>query len=317
MKRVPWIMAVVAVGAAWCVSRAAADTAAGAPQAAPAQAVIGTAYPGLASGVLTHARLAELPEGVLLKSGEITINEKDLAAVAANAPARVREQLQKNAFFVLENIAAAKLLLALAKHDAAHARRDIAKATDREIVDGYLKDALASVQVSNEEVTAFYEQNKSMFGKAGLEAVKSQLAQYLRQQKQEHAFRALIESLGQKMSIEVSAPWVRTQSVLSRDNPVDKARLSGKPSLVDFGRGGCGPCDMMTPILETLKKKYEGKANVLFVHVGEEEILGRRYGIASIPVQVFFDKDGKEVFRHSGFFPQEEIEKKMAEMGVK
>jgi hypothetical protein len=34
-------------------------------------------------------------------------------------------------------------------------------------------------------------------------------------------------------------------------------------------------------------------------------------------VQVFFDKDGKEFFRHIGFFPQEEVEKKLTEMGVK
>jgi thioredoxin 1 len=45
--------------------------------------------------------------------------------------------------------------------------------------------------------------------------------------------------------------------------------------------------------------------------------LAARYGIQSIPVQIFFDKDGKEVFRHVGVFPQEEIEKKLAEMGVK
>ncbi len=106
------------------------------------------------------------------------------------------------------------------------------------------------------------------------------------------------------------------QAVLARDNPVDKARDSGKPSLVDFGATGCGPCDMMTPILENLKVKYEGKLNVLFVHVRERQILGAKYGIQTIPVQVFFDKDGKEVFRHVGFFPQEEIERKLAEMGV-
>ena len=40
-------------------------------------------------------------------------------------------------------------------------------------------------------------------------------------------------------------------------------------------------------------------------------------GIDSIPVQVFFDSDGKEVFRHVGFYPQEEIEKQMAKLGVK
>jgi len=97
---------------------------------------------------------------------------------------------------------------------------------------------------------------------------------------------------------------------------VDKARDSGKPSLVDFGTTRCGPCDMMTPIPAELKTKYQGKLNVLFVHVREKQILGAEYGIQTIPVQVFFDKDGKEVLRHVGFFPQEEIERKLAEMGA-
>jgi len=74
---------------------------------------------------------------------------------------------------------------------------------------------------------------------------------------------------------------------------------------------------MLAPILETLKKKYEGTANVLFISVVEQQLLAARYGIESIPVQVFFDQSGKETFRHVGFYPQEEIEKKMAEMGVK
>jgi len=63
-------------------------------------------------------------------------------------------------------------------------------------------------------------------------------------------------------------------------------------------------------------KKYEDKANVLFIHVREQQILAYRYGVQSIPTQVFFDKDGKEVFRHNGFFPQEEIEKKLKELGI-
>jgi thioredoxin 1 len=73
---------------------------------------------------------------------------------------------------------------------------------------------------------------------------------------------------------------------------------------------------MLAPILETLKGKYAGKLNVVFVHVGQEQILAARYGIVSIPTQFFYDKDGKEVFRHVGFIPQQDIEKKLAEMGV-
>jgi thioredoxin 1 len=74
---------------------------------------------------------------------------------------------------------------------------------------------------------------------------------------------------------------------------------------------------MMAPILEELKKEYAGKLQVEFIDVNQNPEAGTQYSIKLIPVQVFFDKDGKEVFRHIGFFPQAEIEKKLAEMGVK
>ncbi len=86
--------------------------------------------------------------------------------------------------------------------------------------------------------------------------------------------------------------------------------------MVEFGATGCVPCDMMTPILADLRKKFPGKLNVLFVHVGQEQILGARFGIQSIPVQVFFDQNGREFFRHTGFFPQAEVEKKLAQLGL-
>jgi len=54
-------------------------------------------------------------------------------------------------------------------------------------------------------------------------------------------------------------------------------------------------------------------ANVLFVSVREEQILAGRYGIQSIPVQILFDKGGKEVWRHAGFIPQAELEKTIAD----
>jgi len=55
---------------------------------------------------------------------------------------------------------------------------------------------------------------------------------------------------------------------------------------------------------------------VVFIHVGEEQILAARYGISAIPVQVFFDAKGKEIFRHVGFFPEKEVTEQLARMGV-
>jgi thioredoxin 1 len=74
---------------------------------------------------------------------------------------------------------------------------------------------------------------------------------------------------------------------------------------------------MMQPVLDNLRKKYQDRLNIVFVHVGQEQILGARYGITSIPVQAFFERSGKEFFRHTGFFAQAEVEKKLVEIGVR
>lgn len=282
----------------------------------PKPPTVGETHIGLATDGLTYAKLSELPKGVLLKSGDLVVTEKEVADEIANAPGNVQEELKKQAFFILERMAVRKLILIEAKAEAVKAGKDTAKMPEQEIMQGYFAAVADKVKVADEEVVAFYNNNKALVGDSKLDQVKDDIGRYLLQQKQQEAVNRHIEALGQRVTIEVSASWAKEQSVLANDNVVGKVRTSGKPSLVDFGSKGCGPCDMMAPILETLAKRYEGKANVLFVHVRDEQVLAARYGIQSIPVQVFFDKDGREVFRHVGFFPQEEIEKKMTEMGI-
>ena len=284
------------------------------PARSSAPPAINDTYPGLASSGLTLARLADLPKGTVLKAGDMTIAEKEVADEIAKAPKEVQEQLKKNAFFLLEQMATKALLLKEAKADAG---KTAANANERTLIQGYLGKLANKVKVGDEDIAEFYKNNKDAVGGAELDKVKPQIAAYLRQQKQQELIARHVRTIGQRNVIEVSASWAKDQAALAKDNPVDKARASGKPSLVDFGSKGCRPCEMLAPILEALKKKYDGQANVLFVSVVQDKILAARYGIDSIPVQIFFDKDGKEVSRHVGFFPQEEIEKQMAKMGVK
>jgi thioredoxin 1 len=90
------------------------------------------------------------------------------------------------------------------------------------------------------------------------------------------------------------------------------------PRMVDLGAGKCIPCKKMAPILEEMKKDYAGVVEVVFLDVWKDQKAGKPYKIRLIPTQVFFDKAGKEVFRHEGFFSREEIEKVFLEkMGVK
>ena len=74
---------------------------------------------------------------------------------------------------------------------------------------------------------------------------------------------------------------------------------------------------MMAPILEELKKDYKGNFDVEFIDVWENAEPGEKYGIKMIPTQIFFDAEGKELFRHEGFFSKENILSKWKELGVK
>lgn len=88
------------------------------------------------------------------------------------------------------------------------------------------------------------------------------------------------------------------------------------PKLLDLGAGKCIPCKMMAPILEELKKEYAGRMEVVFIDVWQDPDAGKAYGIEMIPTQIFYDAEGKERFRHVGFYGKEDILNKWKELGV-
>ena len=93
--------------------------------------------------------------------------------------------------------------------------------------------------------------------------------------------------------------------------------VKGMVTMVDLGAKKCIPCKMMAPILEKLEKVYAGRAAIVFLDVWEDPKPAHRFSIRGIPTQIFFDKKGKEVFRHLGFLSEEEIVRRLKEMGVK
>ena len=99
--------------------------------------------------------------------------------------------------------------------------------------------------------------------------------------------------------------------------PATSAEAGAKlPKLLDLGATKCITCKMMAPILEELKKEYTGRMHVEFIDVWENENAGKEYGVEMIPTQIFYDADGKELFRHTGFFGKEDILAKWKELGV-
>lgn len=77
-----------------------------------------------------------------------------------------------------------------------------------------------------------------------------------------------------------------------------------KVTVVDLGSKSCIPCKMMAPVLENLQKSYGDKAAIIFIDVRENPEMGSKYGIRTIPTQIFYDKQGKEVERHEGYMEE-------------
>ncbi len=106
-----------------------------------------------------------------------------------------------------------------------------------------------------------------------------------------------------------------SDALVSNSEEAEPVKAEGLPRLVDFGSTTCLPCREMMPILGELTKEYEGKLIVEFVNVYEQGERAHAAGIKIIPCQVFYDKNGKELDRHMGFFPKADILAKWKELG--
>jgi thioredoxin 1 len=189
-------------------------------------------------------------------------------------------------------------------------------AADEDVIQALAQHVTKSATVPEEDIQKFFDANQAMIGGAPYEEVKAPIQAMLLQEKKQEALNAYLEQLERRVDIRVNRDWFEEQSRLSRDNPVDKARSSGKPSVIQFDAATSPPGEMMQPFLESLQKKYPETLNVVFVNLGEEQILGARYGIREAPTQVFYDKSGKEISRNAGMLTAEELAQQVAKIGV-
>ena len=102
-----------------------------------------------------------------------------------------------------------------------------------------------------------------------------------------------------------------------QSSSIPEVPSKGMVTMVDIGAKKCIPCKMMAPIMESLEKEYKGRAAIVFIDVWENREQGQKFGIHAIPTQIFYDKDGKEVYRHEGFLSENSIVAELEKLGVK
>ena len=98
---------------------------------------------------------------------------------------------------------------------------------------------------------------------------------------------------------------------LTQENFTESIKAQ-KPLLADFWASWCGPCRMLSPVIDSLSEEYSAQIDVGKVNVDEQGALAAQFGIVSIPTVIIF-KDGKEAKRiigvHDADDYRDEIEK--------
>ncbi len=105
----------------------------------------------------------------------------------------------------------------------------------------------------------------------------------------------------------------------------DKAAPAGvdkspaKVTFIELGSVNCIPCKAMQPVMKAIEEKYGDQIKLVFYDVwkADQKKYAEQYKVRLIPTQVFLDAGGAEIFRHEGFYPEEEIDKLLQSHGLK
>lgn len=119
------------------------------------------------------------------------------------------------------------------------------------------------------------------------------------------------------LTILLLAGTARAELPSATASAINQALASGRPTVIDLGARTCLQCKKMAPILESMSKEYQGKANVLFIDVYTDQAAARKMRVQMIPTQIFFNAQGKEVRRHTGFMDRADIIRELKVAGLK
>ncbi|MGB3342137.1 MAG: thioredoxin domain-containing protein [bacterium] len=281
----------------------------------PEQAI--SVPPEEAKEILSH------PENVLAEVNGEVIAVSQFDSIFNALPQQAKDYFKDDKAGFLEELIARQLLLQDARRKKIQEKSEYKTAVAQNpgqaediLINRLIQNMVSKVSLTENELKEFFEQHKDQFPNKDYESVKEKLRPMAIEEKQRLTIEQNLNELELNTKIIRNEVWIKKQVSLIPDNPLNKALKSGKAVVADFGRGTCMPCKMMEPILKKLQKDYEGKASILILDVGEYASLSQKYGVRMIPTQIFFDANGKEVYRHQGFMPEEDIVAQLKKTGV-
>lgn len=120
------------------------------------------------------------------------------------------------------------------------------------------------------------------------------------------------------ITIILSVLLLLTITINAQNNKANSNNSKPKVTFVELGSVSCIPCKQMQPVMKAVEAKFGEQLKVIFYDVNKEENkkISEQYKIKLIPTQVFLDANGKEFFRHQGFYPEKEITKLLQKNGL-
>ena len=95
-------------------------------------------------------------------------------------------------------------------------------------------------------------------------------------------------------------PWIADADDASFADVVDQAEL---PVLVDLWAPWCGPCRMVSPVLEQLARSFAGRIKLVKVNVDQAQQTAQRFNVQAVPTLLLIDR-GQVIARHAGAAPE-------------
>lgn len=268
-------------------------------------------YPGLALNILTKAKLAPMPEPVILRiNGADRITTNDLTQLIEGMNPTLKKQHEEDLFFTLEFCSGASILaeeaLATYAKDGTSTKQKHPTFVANEFANYLVKKM--NLAVTDEEV----EETIKKYPEQAKDMTKEEVKKKLLAIKTANAVSQVWKDTGKRLNIEVSEQWVKKQAANIKESPIDKALKSGKPVAVVLLSGMTKLAQERAanqPVVEKVFKEYSGKFETLVLEQGEHMVLCRRrgIGIGQPAVFLFYHKNGKEAGRFNGWLPEKGI----------